>query len=187
MASPVRFPWHRGSRSRIRRIEETSGFPRGILALFLAMAIGLGILISWALGLSIQVMNPSSTQSQFGSPLSGSADTSDATPLTTTNLGKEVQLLVDTGTLQNPANFDVAQCLEELQVDNSVLVLEKVTWENSGTGWLILHSSDSLGTVRKKGGEVSAVVVRSTCGTENSPGPDRAAFWSGKVLVAPLN
>lgn len=180
------FPWHSPKRLTRRRLEESRGFPRGVLVLFLALAICLGLLISWSLGLSVQINTPT-TQAKYGGANSAGINSEGLTLLSETNIGEEVQLLIDTGTLQNPANFDVAECLDELGINNSVLVLEQVSWESSGKGWLIVHSPANLSSVRNDGGEVSAAVVRSTCGTDKTAGPGASTLWSGTVLVAPQN
>lgn len=176
----------RSSRARVARLEYTTGFPLATLVLFLVLAVGLGLLISWALGLSVTVQTPNTSAAGDGEVAVGT-DAEGLTLLSTENLGSEVQLLIDTGTLQNPANFDVGACLNELSVNDSVLVLEEVSWEQQGRGWLIVHATDDLGSVRGKGGEVSAAVVRSTCGTDSSGGAVGSTLWAGTVLVAPLN
>lgn len=184
--SARRFVGLRPQRARAGRLERTTGFPLVTLALFLVLAVGLGLLISWALGLSVTVQSPT-TSSSADRDVAVSTDAEGVTLLSTENLGSEVQLLIDAGTLENPANFDVGACLNELSVNDSVLVLEEVSWEQLGRGWLIVHATDNLGSVREKGGEVSAAVVRSTCGTDSSPGAGGSTLWSGSVLVAPLN
>lgn len=172
------------ARKRLQGVSESSGFPRGVLVAFLGVAVGLGLLLSWALGISVQVQSPGAPVSLDSTSAPG-VDELGFTVLTENTVGTEVQKLIETGTLQNPATFDVSACLGELGVDDSVLMLEKVAWSDDGLAWLIVHSPSSLGVIRTNGGEVSAAVVRSTCGTSSSKGASDSTLWSGFVVVGP--
>lgn len=178
-------------RGGLGRVAELSGFPRSIFMLFLVLAVALGLLLSWAFNLSVQVNSPSVQGTADGSAQGVGADGS--TVLTEYTLGSEVQLLVDTGTLQNPASFDFTKCVEELGITNSVLMLEQVQWASAGPAWLIVHGDQPLTQYRTDGGNVSVAVVRSTCGDAvgmggagGAPTTSPAVLWEGSVVIAPL-
>ena len=167
--------FRRGSRRRSRargELKSWTGFPPGVFAAFLVVTILLGVMLSWALNLSIADSNSAPGTDNAGLPV-----------LTEYTLGAEVQNLLDTGSLQTPATFDVTQCLKSLSSKESVLMLEQVSWGADENAWLLVLDEHNLTQVRREGGEVSASVVRSTCG-RNADGASDLLF-SARVLVDP--
>ena len=62
-------------------------------------------------------------------------------------------------------------------------MLEQVSWGADENAWLLVLDEHNLTQVRREGGEVSASVVRSTCG-RNADGASDLLF-SARVLVDP--
>ncbi|MDU2597191.1 MAG: hypothetical protein E7C78_02810, partial [Dermabacter sp.] len=83
-----------------------TGFPPGVFAAFLVVTILLGVMLSWALNLSVTMDAPAS-QSIADSNSAPGTDNAGLPVLTEYTLGAEVQNLLDTGSLQTPATFDV--------------------------------------------------------------------------------
>lgn len=170
-------------RSRARgELKSWTGFPPGVFAAFLVVTILLGVMLSWALNLSVTMDAPAS-QSIADSNSAPGTDNAGLPVLTEYTLGAEVQNLLDTGSLQTPATFDVTQCLNSLSSKESVLMLERVSWGADENAWLLVLDEHNLTQVRREGGEVSASVVRSTCG-RNADGASDLLF-SARVLVDP--
>lgn len=162
---------------------EIIGFPRKVIFIFMGLCLLLGLILTWAFYWSVQVNTTNSQISGDGtSPVSIGAE---GLPLITEfNLAAETQVLINTGTLQTPATFDVTACAEEIEVDGTLLMLEEVSWANFGQAWLLVHSNASLNSLRANGGEVFASVVRSSCGTNASQGAEHSILWVGTVKTA---
>lgn len=179
--TPIR-PFSRRA-DRVRgEIRSWTGFPPGVFAGFLAATIVLGIMLSWALNLSVKMDAPAA-QNLTDSDVAPGTDNSGLPVLTEYTIGAEVQNLLDTGSLQTPATFDVTKCLKSLSSNESVLMLERVSWGSDENAWLLVLDEHNLTQVRRDGGEVSASVVRSTCG-RNADGSSELLF-SAQVLVDP--
>ncbi|WP_126846717.1 hypothetical protein [Dermabacter sp. HSID17554] len=178
-------PIRRASRSAHRARGERrswTGFPPGVFAGFLAATILLGIMLSWALNLSVEMDAPAAQNVADSNPAPGT-DNSGLPVLTEYTIGAEVQNLLDTGSLQTPATFDVTECLKSLSSNESVLMLEQVSWGGDENAWLLVLDEHNLTQVRREGGEVSATVVRSTCGRDADGAS--APLFSARVLVDP--
>jgi hypothetical protein len=106
--------------------------------------------------------------------------------VTEADLGAEVQRLVDNGSQQDPASFNVAQCLDEQQILDPLLMMEEIEWdEDGGTDWLIVHGPTSQEVLNDSGGMVNATVVTSGCGTGSESDATASRLWSGSVKIAP--
>ncbi|CAM4176294.1 hypothetical protein [Helcobacillus massiliensis] len=159
--------------------------PPSIMLLLIAAAILLGVMLSW--GLSVSSQTSTSAAVPAGSQSERGVDASGLPVLTENSIGKEVQRLVDTGTLQNPASFDVTACMQEQGVDDQILMIEEVSWMDSGPAWLLVHSATTADVIHTEGGEVNATVVRSSCGTPESKGASSSRLWNGAVKLVPTS
>lgn len=174
----------RERRSRVL-LKRTFGMPPEIMVLLVLSAAALGVILSWALSVASQTSNSASVS------MTDSTERSSLSPgglpvLSENSIGAEVQRLIDTGTLQNPATFDVSACLREQGVSDQILMIEEVAWADEGESWLLVHSDTPTATIHNEGGEVNATVVRSTCGTSRSDGAAQTKLWSGSIRLNPL-
>lgn len=171
------------SNTHFSKSRDVIGFPRPVLITFILGCIILGLLLAWAFYWSVQI---NSDQSRLFNPANESVriDTTGLPVVNEQNLWAETQLLLNTGTLQTPATFDVAACASEIEVPGTLLLLEEVLWSNESRAWLLIHSNSSLNYLRNHGGEVFASVVRSSCGTATSQGAEHSIFWVGTVKTS---
>lgn len=179
--TPIRRMSRHAGRAR-GEMRSWTGFPPGVFAGFLIATILLGIMLSWALNLSVEMDAPAS-QNLNDSDTAPGTDNAGLPVLTEYTIGAEVQNLLDTGSLQTPATFDVTQCLKSLSTNQSVLMLEQVSWAGDENAWLLILDEHNLTHVRREGGEVSAKIVRSTCGRDADG--SSAPLFSAQVSVDP--
>jgi hypothetical protein len=158
--------------------------PRWALVASLVVAGLVGLLLSRALEVSSERPTQSSAVSAAQPDDAPGKNASGLPVVTEGTLGPEVQRLIESGTLQSPANFDVTVCLHEQHITDPVLMMEEVAWGPEGVdGWLIVHGPTTQDTLRKQGGTVNATVVRPTCGTPDSGGLSDSRVWSGSTML----
>ncbi|MGQ4538458.1 hypothetical protein ACUH94_07990 [Dermabacteraceae bacterium P7074] len=168
-------------RQAFRTRGRLNGPARGMMVVFVLVALLMGVLLSRALVLSTSAMQES--------PASSGAVSADV-PLSTNALpivspldvGKEVESVVSNGRAGSSAPFKVSDCLGAIDVSETALALEQVQWgQQSSPGWLILHSTRTLADIRSTGGSVNAVVVSQNCTAKGDTPPQ--VYWSGTVMV----
>lgn len=178
LGGPLR---ERATRATLQR---TLGMPPEIMLQLVLCAAALGVILSWALSVASQTADA-------GTVAVDSSEVNTFGPgglpvLSENSIGTEVQRLIDTGTLQNPATFDVSACMREQNISDQILMIEEVAWADDGIAWLLVHSDTPTDAIHNEGGEVNATVVRSTCGTSRSDGAVQTKLWSGSIRLNPL-
>jgi hypothetical protein len=160
------------------------GVPLWAVVISLVVAALIGLLLSRALEVSSE--RPTQTSVSAAQPNDAPGKNASGLPVVTEGtLGLEVQRLIESGTLQSPANFDVTVCLHEQHITDPVLMMEEVAWGPEGIdGWLIVHGPTAQDALRDHGGTVNATVVRPTCGTPESGGMSNTRVWSGSAMLA---
>lgn len=170
-----------------RRARRMLGVPIPLVLVALLASAALGIVLAVALDLATTSRSLSTATSidSFG----GAGKNSSGLPVVSeTTLGLEVQRLVDTGTIQPMTTFDAAQCLDEQDIPDSLLIMEEVAWgTEEEAAWLMVHGPMNRETLRANGGIVSATVVLPGCGTDTADTtPEEDLLWTGDVMIGSL-
>ncbi|MDO5663368.1 MAG: hypothetical protein Q4G40_11785 [Brachybacterium sp.] len=154
--------------------------PLPLLVVILGLAAAMGLLLAY----SLQLATGTPVGSGSDATVNGRHTVSGAPVLDESTLGDEVQLLVETGGMNAPATFDVAQCLAEQDITEPVVAMEEMQWgPELEPGWLIIHDDRTPQEVLTDGGPVAVTLVRETCGT--SPDGDAAdtRLWAGSAML----
>lgn len=169
------------------RLVTVLGIPIPLLLVALLVAGLLGVQLAGALERATTSSSHSASTS-VDSLSRGGKNSAGNPVITETTLGTEVQRLIDTGTIQPMTSFDAAQCLKELGIPESILILEEVAWGGEETpSWLLVHGPMDRETLRANGGTVSATVVLPSCGASGDDVPSQDnRLWSGDVMIGPL-
>lgn len=165
------------------RLPNVLGIPVLLILAVMVIAALIGIQLSTALEQSstAQVRDGVSVDTE-----TGAGKNSAGLPVVTDDgLGREVQRLVDAGTIQPMTSFDAAACLSAQGSSDAVLIMEEVAWGPEQTSaWLLVHGPVDRDTLQATGGTVSVTVVRPSCGNTSAPSdPDQDRLWSGSVLI----
>lgn len=162
------------------------GFPLAPVVIGLVGAALIGLLLASALEGSTD-----SVDQQAAAPIQADdapgKNASGLPVVTESTLGLEVERLIESGTLQAPANFDVNACMVEQGIDDPVLMMEEIEWgPDSGENWLIVHGPTGQESLQNGGGIVYATVVTPTCGTPESEGVEQTRLWTGSTLIGSI-
>lgn len=167
--------------SSIASMSSLMGLPMPLIVLGLVAALIIGAALAYSLSVATSISAPSlgSAGGFAGDEPAGT----NPTVVTESTLGIEVQQVLDAGSMQTAADFDVLACLRSQHVEGSVLGLEEIAWGSSlRRSWLVVHATTPMAQLHSSGGTVGVSIITPQCGAGTGASP---LLWSGSTIVSP--